>query len=308
MTLKTTNGAGPHSQLQLTWDRPANTPQARPTVSAAAGPDLTDYDWILTSISAGKDSQACLDVVVTAARAAGVEDRVVAVHADLGDAEWEGVPELAAEHAAHYGLRFELVSRQRDGKIDTILDHVARRGKWPSAAQRYCTSEHKRGPIRTLMTRLVAESRNCGQVVDRPVRLINVMGLRAEESAARRRRNPYAPNHSASNGRRLVDDWYPIHDWPVAQVWERIAAAGTRPHPAYAAGMSRLSCRLCVLASKADLICAARLNPELAQRYAAVEEQTGHRFRNDLSMADIIAAANGRPGTPRDDQLILLGI
>jgi len=68
-----------------------------------------------------------------------------------------------------------------------------------------------------------------------------------------------------------VDDWYPIHDWTLAQVWERIATAGTRSHEAYAAGMSRLSCRFCVLSSRADLVCSARLNPDLADRYAEVE-------------------------------------
>ncbi len=88
-----------------------------------------------------------------------------------------------------------------------------------------------------------------------------------------------------------VDDWYPIHDWTLAQVWERIAAAGTRSHEAYAAGMSRLSCRFCVLFSRAYLVCSARLNPDLADRYAEVERRIGHRFR-DLTMADVIAEAH----------------
>ena len=282
------------TQLDLLGPAPT---VAAVTVTAASAPDLTDYDVLLVNSSAGKDSQASLDVVVAAARAAGVADRIVVVHADLGEAEWPGVPELAAEHAAHYDLRFEMVSRTRDGQIETILDRVSRRGMWPSSQQRWCTSDFKRGPIRTVMTRLVAEVRESG-VTDRPVRLLNIMGLRAEESPARSRRSPYAANESASNGRRLVDDWYPIFDWPVAAVWQRIAAAGTRPHPAYAQGMTRLSCRFCVLASRADLVCSARLNPTLAARHAAVEAETGHRFRNDLSMADIIAEAAGRPCTP----------
>jgi hypothetical protein len=46
-------------------------------------------------------------------------------------------------------------------------------------------------------------------------------------------------------------------------------------------------------ATRSDLVCSARLNPELAQRYADVEHRVGHRFRADLSMADIIAEANG---------------
>ena len=84
----------------------------------------------MVNSSAGKDSQATLDVVVAAARAAGVVDRVIVVHADLGDAEWDGVPELAAEHATHYGLRFEITSNP-----ETILERTARRGAWPSAAR-----------------------------------------------------------------------------------------------------------------------------------------------------------------------------
>lgn len=264
------------------------------TVTDGQTPHLADYDILLVNISAGKDSQASLDVVVEHARAAGVLDRIVVVHADLDDAEWEGARELAAEHARHYGLRFELTSRiAADGHTETILERVAQRGMWPDAARRWCTSDHKRGPIRRVMTKLVAELRDSDTVTGRPVRILNVMGLRAQESTARARRAAYAPNPSASNLRRKVDDWYPIHHWTVEQVWHRIGAAGTRPHPAYAAGMSRLSCRFCVLASRADLVCSARLNPHAAQRYADVEAATGHSFRRDLSMADIIAEARG---------------
>lgn len=262
------------------------------TVTAAPTPDLSAYDVVLVNSSAGKDSQASLDVVVEHARAADVLDRVVVVHADLGDAEWDGVPELAAEHAAHYGLRFELARRTAaDGHTETILERVAERGMWPDAARRWCTSDHKRGPIRKVMTTLVTELRDSGTVVDRPVRVLNVMGLRAAESTARARRVPYTTNQAASNGRRHVDEWYPIHHYTVAKVWARIAVAGTRPHPAYAAGMSRLSCRFCVLSSRADLVCSARLNPQLADQYAAVEAAVGHTFRAALSMADIIAEA-----------------
>lgn len=34
-------------------------------------------------------------------------------------------------------------------------------------------------------------------------------------------------------------------------------------------------------------------NPKLADQYAAVEAATGHMFRADLSMADIVAEARG---------------
>lgn len=66
------------------------------TITPGDRPNLSDYDVILISSSAGKDSRAALDVTVEAARAAGVLDRVV-VHADLGEEEWPATLELAAE-------------------------------------------------------------------------------------------------------------------------------------------------------------------------------------------------------------------
>ncbi|WP_280428294.1 hypothetical protein [Nocardia brasiliensis] len=157
--------------------------------------------------SAGKDSSAALAVVVAAAEAAGVRDRLVMVHADLGESEWPGTGTLATSHAARYGLPLEVVARRREGGgVETILERVAagrdgQGGKWPDAARRWCTSDHKRGPG-----------------------------------------------------------------------------------------------RFCVLASRADLICSARLNPELAAAHAAVESDVGHRFRLDLSMAEVIAAAERGDG------------
>lgn len=273
----------------------APAPGTAGTVTRGPSPDLADYDVILVNSSAGKDSQACLDVTAGAARAAGVLHRVRVVHADLGSAEWPGTTELAAEHAAHYGLPFHVVARQRgDGQVETILERVDQRGMFPDNARRWCTSDHKRGPVRKLMTHLVTELRESGAVTGRPVRLLNVMGFRAEESAARRKRPTYTFDSPASNGRRHVDTWLPIHAYTLAMTWGRIRAAGTRPHWAYAAGMSRLSCRLCVLASRQDLICAARLNPGLAREYAEVEARTGHRFRSDLSMAEILEAVSGQ--------------
>ena len=88
-----------------------------------------------------------------------------------------------------------------------------------------------------------------------------------------------------------MDRWLPIFDWTEAQVCDRIAASGVAHHPAYDAGMRRLSCCFCVLALASALVRSARLNPDLADQYAAVEAAIGHRFRAEISMADIVAAA-----------------
>ena len=47
-----------------------------------------------------------------------------------------------------------------------------------------------------------------------------------------------------------------------------------------------------------DLICSARLNPELAQRYVDVETRIGHRFRTDLTIAEVVAAASAPTAEP----------
>ncbi|MFK0149923.1 hypothetical protein ACIQUZ_33080 [Streptomyces griseus] len=107
-------------------------------------PDLTRYRWILANLSGGKDSQAMLVELMRHARAPGVVDRIVVVHADLGDAEWEGAVEPAAEHAAFYRLRFEVVARTGGG----VIDRIEERGMFPSADNRWCTSDFKRGPVR----------------------------------------------------------------------------------------------------------------------------------------------------------------
>ncbi|MFB9433342.1 hypothetical protein [Streptoalloteichus tenebrarius] len=70
-------------------------------------------------------------------------------------------------------------------------------------------------------------------------------------------------------------------------MWERIHASGLPYHPAYH-HIPRLSCSFCVLARPRDLVRAAQLRPDLAQRYADVEARINHRFHTDLSVAKII--------------------
>jgi 3'-phosphoadenosine 5'-phosphosulfate sulfotransferase (PAPS reductase)/FAD synthetase len=94
-----------------------------------------------------------------------------------------------------------------------------------------------------------------------------------------------------SNSRRIVDTWLPIHGWDLETVWARIAAAGTRPHLSYRVGFARASCVFCIYSPRSALVRAARLHPELAAEYAAVEARIGHRFRADVSMAEVIAEA-----------------
>jgi 3'-phosphoadenosine 5'-phosphosulfate sulfotransferase (PAPS reductase)/FAD synthetase len=135
-------------------------------------PDLSNYHWVVLSSSAGKDSQAMIDLVVERCDAERVpRHRLIVAHADLGRVEWPGTRELAEEQARHYGLEFVAVGRPQGD----LLDHIRRRGMFPSPSARYCTSDHKRGPVRTVFTRLAARSRVEGV---RCPRILSCMGLR----------------------------------------------------------------------------------------------------------------------------------
>lgn len=244
--------------------------------------DLTSYDILLVNSSAGKDSQAMLDYIVRMAEMQGVKDRLVVVHCDLGRVEWQGTAELAEEQAKHYGVRFEKVSRPQGD----LLDHVESRGKWPSSAARYCTSDHKRGQVYKLLTKLTDEVRTA-KGTTAPVRILNMMGIRADESPARAKKTPFEHDDQASNGKRHVDTWYPIFTWTVQEVWTTIKASGVRYHFAYDLGMPRLSCCFCVLASRDALLLAGHHNKALLAEYVRVEKKIGHTFKKSLPILKI---------------------
>ena len=246
-------------------------------------PRLADYDTVLVNSSAGKDSQAMLDLVAEMATAEGVLDRLVVVHCDLGRVEWPGTRELAETQARHYGLRFEVVSRPQGD----LLDHIESRGMFPDANNRYCTGQHKTQQVYKLMTALKDEA-----ALDRPVRILNCLGLRAQESKKRAGQAPFSFDERASTQTtRHVWEWLPIHSWTIDQVWHRIRKSGVPYHPAYDEGMPRLSCSFCIFASKSALIRAAQLRPDLAAEYVGVEQRINHTFKKALSMAEIVAAA-----------------
>jgi 3'-phosphoadenosine 5'-phosphosulfate sulfotransferase (PAPS reductase)/FAD synthetase len=278
-------------------------------------PDLRSFDWILLNTSSGKDSQTTMRYVVQRCKEAGVEPgRIVAVHADLGEMEWEGCPELAGKQSEHYGLR--LITTKRNG--GDLLEYVRRRGKWPSPKQRYCTSDFKRGPIRRVMTRLTDDLRRSSTLrADHgPVRILNCMGMRAQESPFRSKMQPLAIDggqkidkktgklkwYGASNGLREVWNWLPIHQWPIEEVWSDIRASGVPYHQVYDLGMPRLSCSLCIFAQPPALKLAGRLRPKLLDKYVQVEREIGHTFKIDVALVDIQKAiAAGEDAEPVAD-------
>lgn len=251
--------------------------------------NLRDWDVILINTSAGKDSQAMMTMVCERALNEGVLDRVIAVHCDLGRVEWKGTRELAIEQAEAHGIPIRVVSRPQGD----LLEQVEARGMWPSSEQRYCTSDQKRGQVEKVITALVNDElwnidrRNELELHGKRIRVLNCMGLRAEESTARSKKNPLEINSRASNGKREVWNWLPIFRYTRDQVWATIRESGVRHHPAYDLGMPRLSCVFCIFATKPALMLAGKHNPELLEEYVAVEQRIGHSFQPKMKIAEV---------------------
>lgn len=243
---------------------------------------LRSYDWIVINSSSGKDSQTALREVVRMADAEDYpRDHIIVSHQCLGDMEWSGTRELAKEQADHYGLEFIVTKyRNRDGEELSLLDYVEKRGKWMGGGARFCTSEFKRSPGGRVLTMLRKRSGSA-------VRILYVFGFRADESDAREKKPVFELNKRQSSSVKEVYNYLPIHEWHDDEVWADIEESGVPHHYAYDLGMPRLSCVFCIFAPKAALVISGKANPELLDRYVALEEKIDHKFTEKISMKDI---------------------
>jgi len=231
--------------------------------------DITDMiergALVAINHSGGKDSQA---MTIRLVEADIPRDQLLIVHAALGEVEWPGT--ISHIKKTTFGLPLVIARPRR-----SFFGMVRARGMFPSPRYRQCTSDQKRGPIeRELRRYLAANPRFAG-------RIVSAMGMRAEESAARRTRPVVSLNARNSVAGRIWMDWLPIHGLTRREVFGVIAAARQEPHWAYGCGMSRLSCSFCIMSSLADLQCAARLRPDLLATYMALEDEIGHTLRPD---------------------------
>ena len=253
------------------------SPEQRQRFDDLAGQGALFY----LSHSGGKDSQAmylALSEVVPASQ-------LVLVHADLGRVEWLGTKEhirattfheLNVMHAVDkHGNRKELL-----GMVEARAEARPDSPAWPSSAQRYCTSDLKRAPIEKFI-RHHMKARGAKLAV-------NCMGLRAQESTARAKRQPFSLNTRLSKAGRTVYDALPMLYWSTDDVFDFIRARNQQPHYAYQLGNDRLSCVFCIFGSDGDLVNGARQRPELAREYVELERRIGKSMFHQKRLEDRI--------------------
>jgi 3'-phosphoadenosine 5'-phosphosulfate sulfotransferase (PAPS reductase)/FAD synthetase len=282
---------------------------------------MQDGAALAISISGGKDSQALFVALVAEWRQTlghcrnlcarlGIE--LVEVSRPQGDLVQEiedrvvklgGTAPPWPSSTARY-----CTSDQKRGQIDKVI----RSSPWPSSTQRYCTADQKRDQI-------IKVHRRHAEVI------VAAMGMRAQESTVRAKKvatqtasrvtakalkdlEPEDALVARQPGQRLGLEWLPIHEWSIEDVWEACghsvgdlerrqalyrdgnfdeAFTGWLAHPAYVMGNERLSCSICILGSRNDIVNGAAHNPDLYRRYVEIEQETGFTFRVGLSLADL---------------------
>lgn len=207
--------------------------------------------------SGGKDSQ-CTKILLNQLIP---KEQLLIIHAHLPGVEWEGTQEHIKRFSNDLPVIITIATK-------TFFQMVDRRQNWPAPKQRQCTSDLKRGPIERDVRRYIKKHNLSGLVV-------NCMGMRAQESSNRAKKNPFVFNKRNSKAGREWYDWLPIHKLKIEQVFDTIRKAGQEPHWAYSKGMSRLSCCFCIMANQNDLWISSKINNELFNKYVEKEKEIG---------------------------------
>lgn len=237
--------------------------------------------------SGGKDSQAMLIKLLERVPAR----QILVVHASLGDVEWPGAMELAQRQAQDAGLPFIVAKASKTFFEMVEHRHRVRPGPnspcWPSARNRQCTSDLKRGPIQREVRRYAKEH---GFSI-----VVTCMGIRAQESSGRAKREAFRHCPALTTRNRTWFEWLPIHQLGIDEVIKTITDANQSMHWAYAEGNNRLSCIFCIMGSRSDLLNGKRLNPELYERYVELERRTGYTMHQSRKSLDELTNIEREP-------------
>ena len=160
---------------------------------------------------------------------------------------------------------------------------------WSSAKARYCTSDLKAQPINNYLRQFT--------------NVISVEGIRWEESKARSEKERFKIRTEIATKKRNAFTWNAIIDYTIDDVWatygmcqkklkeaysfylkNKIIPEWWSFHPAYAMGNTRLSCAICVLGNKNDVLNGIRHNPDIADEMEKLEVESGFSFKQGFSI------------------------
>lgn len=232
--------------------------------------EIEKSDVIFVSHSGGKDSQAMLAKLIKM----GLKEKLVLIHADLGDMEWEEMKPWIEKNS--FGLPVHVVEAKMD-----FFELCRKYGRIPSGQNQFCTDFLKVKPIKQFIHEYM-DKHNFKTA-------INATGMRADESKRRRLKKDFCLSKGkGTSGMHMtrkhpdhtIYDWLPIFNYTTEEVFQEIKEAGQEPHEVYTRhGFSRLSCVFCVNGRINEHKMAAKLKPELGKRISELEQELGKTYR-----------------------------
>jgi 3'-phosphoadenosine 5'-phosphosulfate sulfotransferase (PAPS reductase)/FAD synthetase len=276
---------------------------------------LKKYDWILISLSGGKDSFACTLFIRELARKEGIDPRkIVLCHQDVDGGipffDWPITIPYTKKLAEYLDIQCEVQWRQggiykelmRKGEPtedvyytwdhETIMCDPSRRrltlgtrlmwpAKVPASVTRWCTGYIKIDVFSRFITDKFPEGN-----------LLVITGERREESAKRSKYNEIEL-HRSNSKRRIVHHWRPVIDWEESQIWEILNRHQVQFHPAYHF-FPRVSCGPCIFLTKHLWATLNDLWPEKIAELAKIEKDLNHTIDRDFSLMDFVSQGVSR--------------
>lgn len=242
---------------------------------------------VAVGVLGGKDSQAAATATFAHLDRIGHTGPRLLIHADLGSVEWKDSLPVWERLAAILGTELVIVRRKQGGLLEQWetrwRSNVARYENlgtvtlvpcWSTPRMRFCTSGQKTSQIHSELKRRF-----------KGLPIISVTGVRRAESRQRARATIADPDKSTG-----IWTWRPILDWSTTDVFAEIDARDLDPHPAYRQfGLSRVSCRFCIMSSLPDLTAAAGQSEthDLYREMVGLECRSTFAFQGSRWLGDI---------------------
>lgn len=199
---------------------------------------------VVASVSGGKDSAAMSLYLCEQ----GIDhDRIFL------DGGWEA--DETYRHLDYLETRLGPITRLKGAQME---DLVMKKGMFPSRTRRFCTTEIKVKPAIAHLSALMESG----------VDVVNAVGIRAGESAARARMPEWEWSDDFD-----CEIWRPILQWTEADVVDIHTRHGVRPNPLYLKGHNRVGCFPCIFERKEGIRLIAQDHPERIVQIRQLEER-----------------------------------
>lgn len=292
--------------------------------------ELDEYDHIIVSASAGKDSMACLFYLLDngvpkekielwhQSVDGGGEQHTEFMDWPVTEAYLEAVGEHFGIQTAYQwraqGVYGELLRKEsltgdiyycENGKtfhLPTKSGKQSTRLKWPAMSPdlrvRWCSPYVKIDVFR----RVLNNHPRFRGTDEQPKKILVLTGERREESP-NRARYLECEIHPSSTAKRIVHSWRTVIDYSEQEIWDLYEKYKFLPHPAYLLGWNRTSCFGCIF-STADLWAMMReIAPERFNRLARMEKELNHTIDTNRLTLEQKANMGSLDRLPKDNRL-----